>query len=153
VVAWRADGKTREGIMQEVLARGWADFLGRLDGPMHFRFIVQPLVAMVLGVRAGVRDARVGEPPFLWAVVHLPERRRERVRQGLRDVAGVMVAAGVLDAAYQLIVHRGIYLLELLVTVVVLALVPYALVRGPAARLSAWKQRHARPGHGASRYS
>lgn len=129
--------------MLEILARGWANLLGRLDGPMHFRFIVQPLVAMLLGVRAGLRDAHAGEPPFLWAVIRLPERRRARLMSGLSDLASILIVATVLDAAYQLVVHRGIYLLELLVTVAVLALVPYALVRGPAARLGAWKQRRA----------
>jgi hypothetical protein len=118
----------------EILARGWADFLARLDGPLHLRFVVQPLVAMLLGVRAGLRDARTGEPPFLWTVVRSPERRRERVADGLRDVTSVVVVAAVLDAAYQLVVHGGIFLFELLFTVAVLAIVPYALVRGPVAR-------------------
>ena len=130
-------------MLHDILARGWADFIGRLDGPMHFRFIVQPLVAMLLGLRAGLRDARAGEPPFLWAVARLPERRRERVTGALRDLSSMLLVATVLDAAYQLVVHRGIYLFELLLTVGVLALVPYALVRGPAARVIAWKRRHA----------
>jgi hypothetical protein len=118
----------------EIFARGWANFLGRLDGPLHFRFIVQPLVAMLLGVRAGLKDARTGEPPFLWAIVRCPERRRERLTEGLRDVGSVLAVAAVLDAAYQLVVHGGIFLFELLFTVAVLAIVPYALIRGPVAR-------------------
>jgi hypothetical protein len=122
--------------VHEIFARGWANLLGRLDGPLHFRFVVQPLVAMILGARAGLRDARAGEPPFLWAVVRCSERRRERVLDGLRDLASVLVVAAVLDAAYQLVVHGGIFLFELLVTVAVLAIVPYALVRGPVARLA-----------------
>jgi hypothetical protein len=32
---------------------------------------------------------------------------------------------------YQLIVHRGVYTLELLMTAVTLAIVPYVLLRGP----------------------
>jgi hypothetical protein len=120
----------------EILARGWSDLLGRLDGPLHFRLIVQPLVAMILGARAGLRDARSGEPPFLWHVVRCPERRRERLMDGLRDVASLLVVATVLDAAYQLVVHRGIFLLELLIVVALLAVVPYALVRGPVTRFA-----------------
>ncbi len=73
--------------MHDILARGWTHLLARLDGPMHFRFIVQPLVAMFLGARAGLRDARAGEPPFLSAVVRYPGRRSERVTGALRDVA------------------------------------------------------------------
>jgi hypothetical protein len=124
--------------MHDIFARGWAHLLSRLDGPMHFRFIVQPLVAMILGARAGLRDARAGEPPFLWAVIRSPERRRDRVKDALRDLTSVLLVAAVLDAVYQVAVHRGIFLLELLITVAVLALVPYVLVRGPVARLARW---------------
>jgi hypothetical protein len=124
--------------MHEIFARGWADFLARLDGPLHFRFIVQPLVAMILGARAGLRDARAGEPPFLWAILVCRERRGERVKDALRDVTAVLIVAAVLDAAYQVVEHGSIFLLELLFTVAVLALVPYLLVRGPIDRLARW---------------
>jgi hypothetical protein len=122
--------------MHDVLARGWADFLERMDGPLHFRFVVQPLVAMLLGARAGLRDARAGEAPFLRAVLDCPDRRGDRVKDALRDLASVIVVAAVLDAAYQVAVHHGIFLFELVFTVAALALVPYLLVRGPTARLA-----------------
>jgi protein-S-isoprenylcysteine O-methyltransferase Ste14 len=122
--------------MQDILARGWADLLARLDGPMHFRFVVQPLVAMLLGARAGTRDARAGEPPFLRAILRFSERRSQRIKDALRDVANLLLVAAVLDSAYQIAVHRGIFLLELLITVAVLAVLPYLLVRSPMARLA-----------------
>src|SRR5262245_24775844 len=122
--------------MHDILARGWADLVARLDGPMHFRFIVQPAVAVILGVRAGLRDARTGEPPVLSTVLRRPQRRRERWTDALRDLAYVVLAAAVLDGTYQLLVHRGVFLLELVITVAVLALVPYLLVRGPVCRLA-----------------
>jgi hypothetical protein len=37
---------------------------------------------------------------------------------------------------YQLIVDRGVYSLELLITAVTLAVVPYVLVRGPISRIA-----------------
>ena len=37
----------------------------RLHGPGRLRFIFQPTVAVVLGARDGVKDARSGNPPFL----------------------------------------------------------------------------------------
>ena len=37
---------------------------------------------------------------------------------------------------YQLIVHHGVYLLELLLTAVTLAIVPYVLLRGPVSRIA-----------------
>jgi protein-S-isoprenylcysteine O-methyltransferase Ste14 len=122
--------------MHEILVRGWTDLLARLDGPLHFRFIAQPLMALFLGARAGIRDARAGEPPFLSALFRFPERRGQRMKDALRDVATLLLVATILDSAYQVAVHRGIYLLELLITVALLALVPYLLVRGPMARLA-----------------
>jgi len=122
--------------MHEILVRGWVDLLARLDGPLHFRFIVQPLVALLLGARAGIRDARAGEPPFLSALLRFPERRGQRVKEALRDVATLLLVAALLDSAYQVAVHRSIFLLELVITVALLALVPYLLVRGPMARLA-----------------
>ena len=42
----------------------------------------------------------------------------------------------ILDVVYQLIVHRGVYSLELVITAVTLAIVPYILVRGPIIRIA-----------------
>jgi hypothetical protein len=124
--------------MEEILARGFMNLLGRLDGPMHIRFIVQPAVALLLGVRAGVEDARGGEPPFFTGLWHSAHRRK-RLRQAWDDIRRVFVIAAVIDAVYQTWVQRAIFFLELLVTATLLALVPYALVRGPACRVArAW---------------
>ena len=48
----------------------------------------------------------------------------------------VFVLATILDVVYQLIVHRGVYILELLITAVTLAIIPYVLVRGPVNRIA-----------------
>jgi hypothetical protein len=36
----------------------------RLSGPASFRFILQPLVATIAGIRDGVSDAKLGLPPY-----------------------------------------------------------------------------------------
>jgi hypothetical protein len=131
--------------MHEIFARGWTNLLARLDGPLHFRFIVQPLIAMILGALAGLRDARAGESPFLWALLRHPERRSERVKDALRDAASPLLVAAALDGTYQVVEHGGIFLFELVITVAVLAIVPYVLVRGPVTRLARWRaSRHPR---------
>ena len=58
------------------------------------------------------------------------------MRQGWKDVGKVFIVALILDAIYQVIVHSGIYTLELLITATVLALVPYAMIRGLVTRLA-----------------
>jgi hypothetical protein len=41
-----------------------------------------------------------------------------------------------LDLVDQLIVHRGVYTVELLITAVILAIVPYVLLHGPISRIA-----------------
>ena len=123
--------------MDDILKRFWENLVGRSSGPMHLRLVIQPAVAGVLAIRAGLKDAREGRPAFLWTAVTNPAYRPELLRQGARDVGKVFVIAVVLDAAYQLIVQRGVFLLELLVVAILLAIVPYVLIRGPVSRLAA----------------
>lgn len=102
---------------------------------MNFRLIIQPAVAILFAIRAGLRDARNGQPPFLWAIFSDPGQRHELLRQGWKDVGTVFIVALILDSIYQVIVHSGIYTLELLITATVLAIVPYAMIRGLVTRI------------------
>lgn len=122
--------------MNEMLTRAWENLIGRLDGPFHFRLIIQPTIAAILALRAGLQDARGGRPAFFWAVVTVPDHRRELAQEGWKDVGKVFIVAVVLDSIYQLITNRGIYIGELLITGTVLAFVPYILLRGPVNRLA-----------------
>jgi len=122
--------------MNDIFARIWENLYARLTGPMNLRFIIQPTVATILAIRAGLRDAHQNRPAFLWAVLWNPARRRELLRQGWKDVGKVFLLATILDVVYQLIVHKGVYILELLITAVTLAIVPYVLLRGPISRVA-----------------
>ncbi len=122
--------------MNDIFARIWENLYARLTGPMNLRFIIQPTVATILAIRAGLRDAHQNRPAFLWAVLWNPAHRRELLRQGWKDVGKVFLLATILDVVYQLIVHKGVYILELLITAVTLAIVPYVLLRGPISRVA-----------------
>jgi hypothetical protein len=104
---------------------------------MNLRLVIQPAVAGVLAMRAGLKEGMEGRPGCLWSAITNRAYRPELLRQGARDVGKVFVVAAVLDAVYQLIVQRGVFLLELLVVATVLAIVPYILIRGPVSRLAA----------------
>jgi hypothetical protein len=126
--------------MNEMLQRVWDNLIGRTSGPMNFRLIIQPAVAIFIAIRAGLNDAREGRPAFFWAALSNRAYRPELLRQGWKDVGKVFILAIVLDSIYQLIVHRGVYVLELLITAAILAIVPYVLVRGPVNRIARTKQ-------------
>jgi hypothetical protein len=122
--------------MEEILRRVWENLIGRPTGPINFRLLIQPSLAIFFAVRSGLKDAREGRPAFFWGVVFKPGHRDELLKQGWKDVGKVFITSMLLDAIYQLIVHRGVYVLEMLITATALAIVPYVLVRGPVNRIA-----------------
>jgi hypothetical protein len=70
----------------------------RLTGPMSFRFILQPLVATLLGIRDGLNDARAGRPPYLWDLIVRPEGRRRQIEQAVESLAKPIIVAIIVDA-------------------------------------------------------
>jgi hypothetical protein len=112
-----------------------ANFVARLDGPLHFRFFMQPLMAIVLAFRDGRRDALAGRSPWAWVVVHDPTQRRHLLADGWKAISRVFLLAIVLDVIYQLIEWRTLRPLGALTTAIILAVIPYVLLRGPINRL------------------
>jgi hypothetical protein len=121
--------------MDELLARVWGDLVGRVSGPMSFRLVLQPAVAVILAIRAGVHDARDGRPAYFWTILTNSDDRRDLLREGWTAVAKVFLAALVIDVVYQLVVLRWVYAGEALLVAFLLACVPYLLIRGLVNRL------------------
>ena len=122
---------------QEFFSRVGELLAGRWDGPLSFRLIIQPLIAVILAVRAGLLDARAGRPPyFFWAVFTNPARRPELLRLVWQDVGKIFITAVIVDLIYGLIVHRWIYPGLTLLVATILAFIPYLLVRGPTTRIA-----------------
>jgi hypothetical protein len=124
-----------QAAMDEIWARFVTDLVERLSGPMKFRLLLQPAVACFLAFRAGLGDARMGKPPYFWALLTDPAHRREMLREGWKSIGKVFVLALVLDVAYQLYVLEFIYPGEALVIGIALAIIPYLVVRGLVNRL------------------
>lgn len=125
-----------KATVEEILNRFWHNLIDRASGPMHLRLILQPLMATFFAVRAGLADGRQGRSAFLWTAITSPAHRRDLMRAAWKDIRKVFVLACVLDSIYQLIQHRGVYLGEMVIVALVLAITPYVLIRGPVARLT-----------------
>jgi hypothetical protein len=123
-------------IVLDMIERGWDNFLARPNGSLSLRFILQPTTAALLALRAGIQDAREGDQGYLWAVVSNPKRRFQLLHEGWRGARTPFLVAIVLDCIYQIMTVQFIYPLELLFTTTLLALVPYALLRGPFNRIA-----------------
>ena len=122
--------------ISEILTRFWDQLIAQPFGPLGFRFILQPVMAAFFAFRDGFKDARVGRPPFLQTILSDPSQRGAYVREGLKRVSRVIIFAFVMDAIYQYIVFHRFYPVEALVTVFVLAVLPYLLIRGPIDRIA-----------------
>jgi hypothetical protein len=119
-----------------MIGRGWDNFLARPSGTLGLRFILQPTMAGLLALQAGLQDARQGRRGYIWAIIIDPQRRVQLLHEGWRGARTPFLVAIALDCVYQLVTHRFIYPLELLFTATLLALVPYVLLRGPFNRLA-----------------
>ena len=120
----------------EIVTRFWDELIARPAGPMGFRFVLQPVMASLLAIRDGVKDARTGRSPYFWTVLSDPTRRKKRIVEGIRAVARVLILGAVIDVIYQIVALHGLRPLQTLVIAVVLAFVPYMIVRGPADRVA-----------------
>ena len=121
--------------MEDFLARIFEDLIGRVSGPMKFRLILQPLIAIIFAVRAGLKDAKEGKVPYNWALISDRDHRRDLLRSGWKSVGKVFVIAILIDLVYQWIVFRRFYPAEALLVAAILAFIPYLLVRGPLTRI------------------
>jgi len=122
--------------MEDVLSRVWENIGGRVGGPLTFRLILQPMVAVAFAIEAGLRDARNHRPPYFWTILTNPNERRALIRQGWQAVAKVFVLAVFIDVVYQVMVFHWVYPGELLIIAFLLSCAPYLLVRGPANRIA-----------------
>ena len=113
-----------------------SQFVGRVDGPMKFRLLLQPTVAVFFAVRDGLNDARRGNAPYFWAIFTEPSRRMELILHGWKAVGKVFFFATVMDLIYQYLVLGWIYPLAALSIAFILAFVPYLLIRGPVNRIT-----------------
>lgn len=122
--------------MEDLFTRAWDHILGRLGGPLSFRFLIQPAVSALIGIIAGVRDAQAGRPAYFLAIFADAAHRSERLRECWGAVWKVFVVAVILDVAYEVLVFKTVYPGETLIVAIVLAVIPYVIVRGPANRLA-----------------
>ena len=56
----------------DIFVRQWHDLLARPSGPFAFRFVLQPVMAAIAAIKAGLIDARTGRTPYFWLILSEP---------------------------------------------------------------------------------
>ena len=123
--------------MLELWTRISENLLDRVSGPMHFRILLQPVMALAFATIAGLRDAREGKAPYFWGLFTNPTHRRNMLRDGWKGVGKVFLLAILLDVIYQVIVQRFVYPGEAVLVAILLAIIPYLTARGMVTRVAA----------------
>jgi hypothetical protein len=125
--------------MDNFWARIADNLTDRVQGPMNLRFVLQPIMASTFGILAGLRDAKAGKPPYLWALFANPTHRGAMVKDGWKSIGKVFIVALVLDVIYQMIVSGFVYSGEALIVGFVLTIAPFVILRGLVNRIASWK--------------
>jgi len=105
------------------------DIPKRLFGPGRFRFVLQPLLATVLGVRSGIADARAGRPPYVFGVLFNRKSRSELLKTGFAAIVNLVLMGILLDSLFQWVILGASYPGAALVVGPVLIATPYAIAR------------------------
>ena len=113
---------------------------GMFGGSFQLRLIIQPLVAMILGARIGVRDAKQGRLPFFQALLRGKGERGNLLAKAARDAIVPLVVAFILDSILQYMINRRIRPLAAVVVGGLLVFLPFLLVRALANRI--WTHGH-----------
>lgn len=122
--------------MDQMWERMGTQLLARVSGPMKFRLVLQPCMAAFFAIRAGLADAKAGKPPYFWGLLTDHGQRIDMLEDGWKSVGRIFVLALVLDAVYQIIVIHFIYPGEMIIVAIILAIVPYLVLRGLVTRFA-----------------
>jgi hypothetical protein len=95
-------------------------------------------MAAITAWRDGARDARTGRSPYLWTMLTDRAEAGGRLHEGLVSTGRILLLGLTMDVIYQALVFETFHPGETSIVTILLAFLPYALLRGPAARLVSW---------------
>jgi hypothetical protein len=129
-----ADPSFFESIGRDLSGRGI------LGGKFQLRLILQPLAAILLGLKFGIRDAKAGKLPFFQALVEKGGDRAKLLREAARDAVIPLAVALLLDSILQHMINGRIRPLASVVVGGLLVFLPFLIVRALTNRV--WSHGH-----------
>jgi hypothetical protein len=123
------------------LMEALAEYIDKMtSGPGTFRFLIQPLLAILLGIRDGRLDSHAGHPPIFRA-------GRGELGAALRRIVVPLCLAAGMSLLYQYLIMRQVRLWPALLLAVFIVALPYLLARALAQRADVrWHKTHPRHG-------
>jgi hypothetical protein len=112
------------------------DIPKRLTGPGRFRFVLQPLFAIILGVLNGLADARAARPPYLYGILFHRNLRSDLAKTGFSTIVNLLLMGILLDVVFQRIILGVAYPGPALIIGPALIVTPYVIARSLSNRLA-----------------
>ncbi|MFZ2473367.1 MAG: hypothetical protein WAW52_15665 [Methanothrix sp.] len=109
--------------------------IARVAGPMSLRFVFQPLIGLLLGIRDGMMDARRGEPPFILDLITNNENRKEKLSSLLTSLSKTVLIAVVLDVISQYLIFGQVRITSAIMIAIIILVVPYSTARAVTNRI------------------
>ena len=116
---------------------------GMFGGKFQFRLVLQPLIAIFLGLRIGIRDAKAGDRPFFMALAHGDRGRASLIKHAARDAIIPFTVAVIIDSILQQLINHRIRPLASLIVGGLLVFLPFLIVRALTNRV--WTHGHQEP--------
>lgn len=116
------------------------EIVARITGPLGFRFIIQPLVAILLGILDGYKDKKSGSPPYVMAFITYPEKRLPLLRSAVVSAIKPIIIGIITDAIAQYLIFKTIHPMQAVFVGTVIIAIPYVITRGLVNRISSYKK-------------
>lgn len=118
----------------------WEGIARDLSGAGKFRLFLQPLMAIFLGVRIGLADARGGKLPFFARLVHGHGQRWSILGHSLVRAWLPLALALLMDGIFQFLTLGRVRVLAAVVVGILLVWLPFSIARSVSNRIS--RRRH-----------
>jgi hypothetical protein len=86
------------------------------------------------------RDAKTGNPPYLFGLLFGAERRRELLRSGVAAIRNLVALGIIMDIVCQLIIYHSVHPGAAVVIGPILICFPCVLSRALTTRLAGWRR-------------
>jgi hypothetical protein len=106
----------------------WHDIAETLIGRGQMRLFLQPAMAIIIGVRMGITDAKLGDAPFLWRLATAADRRQV-ARDAFRKVLIPFCVAIAIDGVLQYLTLGYVRPLAAVIVGLMLIFAPFAISR------------------------